>query len=157
MLALTRAEARLPVPSPSLCRVPRKPAPLNWSLLDALALRLASTSAEAAPVRSELAAAARALAGTIAQRHPGHHIELRVPPFAAVQLGIDDAGAHKRGTPPNVVELDAATLIRLATGSLSWEEARAQHLVSASGLRSDLSILFPLRRTGSADPVPGAL
>ena len=63
------------------------------------------------------------MCGLLALRYPGGTVELRVPPFAAVQLGIGDRGRHTRGTPPNVVQLDAATLLRLAGGSLTWDEA----------------------------------
>lgn len=87
----------------------------------------------------------RALARWLAARHPGKLIELRIPPFVAVQLGLPDVpGGHTRGTPPNVVEADPATFLGLATGRLSWREAREAHLVRASGSHSDIGALFPL-------------
>ena len=101
--------------------------------------------------RAAAARLSRMICGELAARHPGRSIELRVPPFAAVQLGMDEAGAHRRGTPPNVIELDAATLVRLAAGSLAWEDARAGHLVRASGIRSDLAAFFPLTASARAD------
>lgn len=81
----------------------------------------------------------------VTERYPGRDVELRVPPFAAVQLGSGERGAHTRGTPPNVVETDAVTLLRLASGVLAWPDATGAHLVRASGTRSDLARLWPLR------------
>ena len=76
------------------------------------------------------------------QRAPGHSVEVRVPPYAAVQAV---AGVrHTRGTPPAVVEVDADTWIALATGSLTWPEAERDGRVRASGERADLSPLLPL-------------
>lgn len=76
------------------------------------------------------------------ERAPGHSVEVRVPPYAAVQVvpGV----RHTRGTPPAVVETDAETWIALASGELSWAEARAAGRVSASGERADLSAFLPL-------------
>jgi hypothetical protein len=76
------------------------------------------------------------------QRAPGNSVEVRVPPYSAVQVvpGV----RHTRGTPPAVVELDAATWISLATGELTWAEALARNLVRASGERTDLSAYLPL-------------
>ena len=89
-------------------------------------------------VRAALAAATRALAEILAAQAPGRSVELRVPPFVAVQAVAGPR--HTRGTPPNVVETDALTWIRLATGRLAWADAR----VSASGLRADLSAYLPV-------------
>ena len=78
----------------------------------------------------------------LADRAPGASVEVRVPPYAAVQAvpGV----RHTRGTPPAVVELDADTWIGLATGALSWADAHAAGRVRASGERADLSPLLPL-------------
>jgi hypothetical protein len=76
----------------------------------------------------------------IAEIAPGKSVELRVPPYAAVQ--VVDGPTHRRGTPPSVVELDEPTLILLVTGELSWAEAIRLGRISASGERSDLSWLF---------------
>ncbi|WP_157970683.1 sterol carrier family protein [Nakamurella deserti] len=78
----------------------------------------------------------------LAQQHPGHTVEIRVPPFAAVQA--IEGPRHTRGTPPNVVEMDAATWLDLVSGRLSWEGAVAAGRVNASGLRADLAALLPL-------------
>ena len=78
----------------------------------------------------------------LAERAPGASVEVRVPPYAAVQAV---AGVrHTRGTPPAVVELDADTWIDLASGTLSWADAERQGRVAASGERADLSSLLPL-------------
>ena len=96
--------------------------------------------------RSALGATARTLTTILAERSPGRSIEVRLPPYAAVQCGLpDDPGpTHTRGTPPNVVETDAVTFLRLATGRTSWVEARAAHLVTASGRQADLTPVLPL-------------
>lgn len=75
-------------------------------------------------------------------RAPGRSVEVRVPPYAAVQAV---AGVrHTRGTPPAVVEMDAATWIALATGELTWPEAEDSGRVRASGERADLTPYLPL-------------
>ena len=94
------------------------------------------------PSRSVLGAAVKTSARWLAQQVPGRSVEVRVPPFVAVQCV--PGPRHTRGTPPNVVETDAATWLRLATGALSWADAVAEGLVSASGNRADLSGVLPL-------------
>ena len=102
----------------------------------------------AAARRPVLAPAVRHTLELFAEEHPGGAVELRVPPYAAVQA---IAGTrHTRGTPPAVVETDAATWLALVTGDLTWADAVADGRVTASGERSDLSELLPLpgpRRT----------
>jgi len=94
--------------------------------------------------RSALARCTRTLAAILAARHPGRSVEVRVPPYAAVQCAIADPGpTHTRGTPPNVVETDPVTFLRLATGRSSWAEAAANGRVHASGLRANLSPVLP--------------
>ncbi len=82
--------------------------------------------------------------GWLAQSNPGRSVEIRVPPHGAVQA-IAGGPRHTRGTPPNVVEMNAATWLALVTGGLSWTDAAADGLISASGTRADLSALLPLR------------
>ncbi len=65
-----------------------------------------------------------------------------MPPYGAVQCMAGPR--HTRGTPPNVVETDPLTWIRLATGRLSWTAARRTGKVTASGIRTDISDLLPL-------------
>ncbi|WP_292645203.1 sterol carrier family protein [Nocardioides sp.] len=76
------------------------------------------------------------------QRAPGRSVEVRVPPYAAVQCV--EGVRHTRGTPPAVIETDANTWIALATGALTWPEAVDQARVRASGERTDLSAYLPL-------------
>ncbi|GAB7109446.1 maleylpyruvate isomerase family mycothiol-dependent enzyme [Streptomyces phaeofaciens JCM 4814] len=92
--------------------------------------------------RQALAAATRLLADALAAKAPGSATEVRVPPYAVVQCV--EGPRHTRGTPPNVVETDPLTWLRLATGRLTWGEARAEAKVSASGERADLGALLPL-------------
>ncbi len=92
--------------------------------------------------RPVVATAVRYALEELATRHPGRSVEVRVPPFGAVQC--IEGPTHKRGTPPNVFETDAVTWLRLATGSLGWPAAMDSGLVRASGLRADLSGVLPL-------------
>ena len=93
--------------------------------------------------RLQLATAVRYLLQVLADAHPGHTVEVRVPPFGAVQCV--EGPRHTRGTPANVVEMDAATWVALATGGLSWSDALTEARVHASGSRADLSTLVPLQ------------
>lgn len=86
--------------------------------------------------------AVRFLAGRLASRAPGRAVELRVPPYAAVQCVAGPR--HTRGTPPNVVETDPVTWLELATGRLAWAAAVASGRVAASGERADLSAYLPV-------------
>ncbi|MET9609692.1 sterol carrier family protein [Streptomyces sp. NPDC006512] len=92
--------------------------------------------------RQALAACTRLLADALAVKAPGGSVEVRIPPFAVVQCV--EGPRHTRGTPPNVVETDPLTWIRLATGRTGWAEALDSARVSASGERADLSALLPL-------------
>ncbi|MFF2272997.1 sterol carrier family protein [Agromyces sp. NPDC058136] len=92
--------------------------------------------------RSTVALAVRYSLQLLAERAPGGTLEVRVPPFAAVQCV--EGPKHTRGTPPNVIETDASTWLALATGRLSWSEARASGKAHASGQRADLDGLVPV-------------
>ncbi|MEV1052572.1 sterol carrier family protein [Streptomyces sp. NPDC059017] len=92
--------------------------------------------------RQALAACVRVLADALAVKAPGGSVELRIPPYAVVQCV--EGPRHTRGTPPNVVETDPLTWVRLATGREDWAAAREAARVSASGERSDLSALLPV-------------
>ncbi|MFH9819448.1 sterol carrier family protein [Streptomyces sp. NPDC017230] len=94
--------------------------------------------------RQALAAATRLLADALAAKAPGGSTEVRVPPYAVVQCV--EGPRHTRGTPPNVVETDPLTWVRMATGRLAWKDAVAGAKVSASGERADLGELLPLLR-----------
>ncbi len=102
------------------------------------------------PGRAELAQAVRLSLRTLAQVAPGATVEVRVPPFAAVQCvagpmhARGHPRAHTRGTPPNVVETDPRTWLELATGRLAWTAALVDGRVTASGSRADISAWLPL-------------
>ncbi|WP_369634087.1 sterol carrier family protein [Nocardia sp. JMUB6875] len=88
----------------------------------------------AKPARAEVAAAVRGTVRALAADAPGHSVEVRVPPFVAVQC--IEGPRHTRGTPPNVVETDARTWLLLATGLLGFEDAVESGALSASGSRA---------------------
>ena len=89
-----------------------------------------------------MASAVRRSARYLAAEHPGGAVEVRIPPYVAVQC--IEGLTHKRGTPPNVVETDPRTWLRLVTGAMDWSAAVAGAQVSTSGSRADLSGLLPL-------------
>jgi len=95
------------------------------------------------PPRAVVGAAVKTSARWLAQHVPGRSVELRVPPHVAVQC--IEGPRHTRGTPPNVVETDALTWLRLATGATTWAQATGEGAVTASGNRADLSAHLPLR------------
>ncbi|MEC3977039.1 sterol carrier family protein [Amycolatopsis sp. H20-H5] len=97
-----------------------------------------------APARPELAAAVRLSLRTLAAVAPGRSVEVRVPPFAAVQCV--EGPRHTRGTPANVVEMDPRTWLELATGRLLWPDALETGRVTASGTRADLAHWLPIVR-----------
>lgn len=71
---------------------------------------------------------------------PGRSVELRIPPYAAIQCV--EGGNHRRGTPPNVVEMDAQTLLKLSKSPQSWDQLCSEGSISASGTNSNLAELF---------------
>jgi hypothetical protein len=92
--------------------------------------------------RAVTATAVRYSLEEVTARAPGNSVEVRVPPFGVTQCV--EGPRHTRGTPPNVIECDAATWLAMVTGRLSWADAVASGKVAASGLRADLSQLLPL-------------
>jgi Bacterial SCP ortholog len=96
----------------------------------------------AEPDRIVLRDAVRALLTELARKAPGRSVEVRIPPFGAIQCVTGPR--HTRGTPPNVVETDPMTFLLLATGRLTWVDAVASGKVHASGTRTDLSGVLPL-------------
>ena len=92
--------------------------------------------------RNVTATAVRYTLEEVTARAPGNSVEVRVPPFGVTQCV--KGPRHTRGTPPNVIECDAATWLGMVTGQLSWADAVAASRVFASGLRADLSSLLPL-------------
>jgi hypothetical protein len=89
-------------------------------------------------MREEVKAALAAFAEAV----PGRSVEIRIPPYGAVQAV--PGGPHRRGTPRAVVECDGPTWLALVSGELSWADAVGQGRVDASGERSDLSEWLPL-------------
>ncbi len=103
---------------------------------------LESIDAGTAAERSVIKQAVKDSLAALVEVAPGHSVEIRIPPYAAVQA-IPGA-RHRRGTPPAVVETDATTWLLLCVGRITWEQARKEGRVHASGERSDLSQWFPL-------------
>lgn len=95
---------------------------------------------------SRLATAVRYSLQLLRQTAPGRSVEVRVPPWGAVQ--IIEGPQHGRGTPPAVVEARPEIWLDLVTGRLDYEAALKQGQISASGLRTDLQGLLPLRGLG---------
>lgn len=93
--------------------------------------------------RETVATAVRYLLQILAEGAPGNSVEVRIPPFGAVQC-IEGPG-HTRGTPPNVVEMDALTWLAIAAGGAPWATALAEGRIAASGSRADLAVHLPLR------------
>ena len=85
----------------------------------------------------------KATLAELVKRAPGRAIEVRIPPYAAIQCG--DGPTHTRGTPPNVIEMDALTWLALASGDLTWHDAMQRGSISASGARADLSDFLPIK------------
>jgi hypothetical protein len=94
--------------------------------------------------RDSTATAVRYLLQLLSEQASGNTVEVRVPPFGAVQA--IEGPRHTRGTPPNVIETDAVTWLALATGGESWASAVAAGRVAASGSRADLSGCLPILR-----------
>ena len=81
----------------------------------------------------------------LSAKAPGRAIEVRIPPYAAIQCG--EGPTHTRGTPANVIEMAAATWFALASGEITWSDALNSGAITASGLRADLTPYLPLRIT----------
>jgi hypothetical protein len=86
--------------------------------------------------------AVRYLLEELAEVAPGNSVEVRVPPLGATQC--IEGPRHTRGTPPNVVEIGPKVWFDLALGNLTWDQALAEHKVSASGVRASLAEVLPL-------------
>ena len=127
--------------------VPRRriPVPEGHAALTSWARTHAQDPAAAAALpRSTRATAVRFALEEVATRVPGNSVEVRVPPFGVAQA--IPGPRHTRGTPPNVVEMDAVTWMSLATGLLGWADAVGTGAVRASGTRADLGAHLPLIR-----------
>jgi hypothetical protein len=88
----------------------------------------------------QIAASVKEILDLIKKISPGKSVELRIPPYGAIQCvkGIN----HKRGTPPNTVEMSAQVLIQLSYDPDSWAESVAAGQIAASGVNTDLSMVF---------------
>ena len=114
----------------------------DGSFDDEIAECLADYEAGRRPERIVEKAAVKATLAALADKVPGHSVEVRVPPYAVVQ--VLEGVRHRRGTPPALVDCDARTWLLLATGHLAWTDAIAAGALRASGERSDLSVHLPV-------------
>ena len=103
---------------------------------------LAAYAAGVSPSRESERAAVRATLDELARRAPGRSVEVRIPPYAAIQ--VVEGRVHRRGTPSAVVETDARTWLEMACGITTFAEAVAAGRVAASGERCDLTPYLPL-------------
>ena len=97
-----------------------------------------------------VAAQVKEILNIIKELSPGGLVELRIPPYAAIQCVA--GGNHKRGTPPNTVEMSGQVLIKLINDPSSWHTLCAQGDIAASGINSDLSQLFVIAASKYAQP-----
>lgn len=150
-LALSDLRSRLAEPLPKVVLAPRGPISgvdyLGTRILELLAHAqdLSRSLPDREPIaldRAALGAGVRILGGMLAAKYPGRSVEVRVPPFIAVQC--IPGPRHTRGTPPNVVETDPVTFLMLGTGRVEWGAALAAGQVRASGNRADLGAQLPL-------------
>jgi hypothetical protein len=112
---------------------------------DAVAEALARVAGGTAD-RTDLRLLTKHFLAVLEERAPGRSVEVRVPPYAAVQ--VVEGVRHTRGTPPAVVETDADTWVALATGEIEWADALESGRAQASGERTDLSSYLPLTAAG---------
>lgn len=110
--------------------------------MDPVAACLAAYATDVKPQRDVERAAVKATLAQLVAVAPGHSVEVRIPPYAAVQAV--EGVRHRRGTPPALVETDAMTWLRLASGVITWADAVQSGALRASGERSDLSPYLPL-------------
>ncbi len=88
----------------------------------------------------QISATVKEILDLIKDISPGKSVELRVPPYGAIQCV---AGSnHRRGTPPNTVEMSGQTLVSLINEPALWSSLCESGEVRASGLLSDLSNVF---------------
>ena len=129
--------------APKLTRVPsrlRAADPVEAAL--ALDRVLAAADAGTDPDATDLRLLVRHFLALLSTRAPGRSVEVRVPPYAAIQCV--PGPRHTRGTPPGVVETDPLTWVLLSAGRIRWDEACHSGAVRASGERTDLSAYLPM-------------
>jgi len=96
----------------------------------------------------ELKSRVREILNIVQQLSPGNSVELRIPPYTAIQYVPGQV--HRRGTPPNVVEMNGDTLIDLVCNPTDWDEFCQAGRILASGTNSNLKDLFT--QVGKLDP-----
>ena len=123
---------------PGVARSSSESAALVATVGELVAVIDAAKTPDAAALRD----AVRGLLTVLRQRAPGRSVEVRVPPFGAVQCV--PGPAHTRGTPPNVVEMDPPTWLAIATGRAGWAATVTEGRIRVSGIRADLSPYLPI-------------
>jgi hypothetical protein len=118
------------------------PARLKPAAREEVAAARARLAADETPQKADLKLLTKHYLALLETKAPGRSVEVRVPPFAAIQCV--EGVRHTRGTPPAVIETDAQTWIALATGALTWREAEDAGRLRASGERADLTPYLPL-------------
>lgn len=105
--------------------------------------QISKSDGEAAIAAGNQPTAVRYLLQQIESNSPGGAVELRVPPFGAIQcIGGQD---HRRGTPPNVVELSPENFLSLALGESTWDQlVQAGELLASGVMATELRNLFPI-------------
>jgi hypothetical protein len=93
---------------------------------------------------AEFKTAVRYLLEELSFLRPGRSVEVRVPPLGAVQC--IEGLTHRRGTPPNTVELNSSDWFALAVGEVNWDDLVASGRILASGTRADISDALPIWR-----------
>ncbi len=124
--------------------MPARLRPADPAAVDAALTRLSEAGPDAD--KADLRLLVKHFLALLETRAPGRSVEVRVPPYAAVQCV--EGVRHTRGTPPAVVETDARTWVALATGELTWGEAEQAGRLRASGERADLAPYLPLHPVG---------
>ena len=137
--ALWRPRGAILRPCPQPYRPDVSASRANWRAVSAALTAMDMGESPPTPVLRD---AVRVLLLALRKRAPGRSVEMRVPPYGAIQCV--EGPTHTRGTPPNVVEADPTTFVLLATGRLAWADAVADGRVQASGVRADLSPYLPL-------------
>ncbi|MDZ5619942.1 sterol carrier family protein [Nocardioides sp. HM23] len=118
--------------------MPSRLRPADPGAVEAAVARVSRGTAD----RADLRLLTKHFLALLEARAPGRSVEVRVPPFAAVQ--VIEGVRHTRGTPPAVIETDPETWVALATGGLAWADALESGRALASGERTDLSSYLPL-------------
>ncbi len=119
--------------------------PVSWLFVDNWQMvkkQIPSAEGLAAIENRNLPTATRYLLQEIEKRFPGGTVELRVPPYGAIQCiaGMD----HRRGTPPNVVELEPELFLDLCLGSAKWQEGVRTGASVSGAMANEVASIFPL-------------